>query len=61
MTKMVSTAQQVDNTKGRNMNYVFETENKAYIFLYQILFLVHQFNKILSSELPNFTAKLTIH
>ena len=33
MTKMVSTAQQVDNTKGRNMNYVFETENKAYIFL----------------------------
>ena len=33
ITKMASTAQQLDNTKGRNMNYVSKLNNKTYVFL----------------------------
>ena len=38
---MASTAQQIDDTKGRNPNYVS--------------FIFHQFNKFLLLKLPNFT------
>ena len=62
---MASTAQQVDDTYGRNMNTCFKLNKKKYMFLsskcYQNIFKFYQLNKFLKSKLPNFTAKLTIH
>ena len=44
---MASTAQQIDDKKGRNMNYLSS--------------IFHHFNKFPSSKLPNFATELTIH
>ena len=59
---MASTGQQVYYKKRRDMNYA--STRRIYFFhqtFYQFLFMIHQCNKILSSKLPNFTEKLTIH
>ena len=66
ITKMASTKQQVDDTKGRNINYMLWIEWQGVyisfiISFIKLWFIFHEINKFLSSKLPNFTAKLTIH